>query len=332
MMIGYIPDPFGHPGQVPQILRGFWHRKRPACGADWMKNRSEFWWQSPDGSRVLMAYLRDSYSNGASLPADNLPAFCRCSYSRSRFPGSPFGRLRLSHHVRHRPHGAAAQHLQKPSLMPISNYRIRTLSIRNLPKFVAAVQADIQEQKLALPTVTGELRACKRMHLLPGVLSTRMWIKQRNHASENLLTKWVEPFTVWQELATGAQSSILNQKSAILHQAWRLLMENHPHDSICGCSIDQVHNEMKVRFDQVDQIGAELARQALRRWRPMFRHSLKWGKRPSWFSIQLPDHAAMLSAPPWNCLLARMSSIWWMRTAPACLTRGAVSAAGRSSI
>jgi len=40
-------------------------------------------------------------------------------------------------------------------------------------------------------------------------------------------------------------------------------MENHPHDSICGCSIDQVHNEMKVRFDQVDQIGAELARQSL---------------------------------------------------------------------
>jgi mannosylglycerate hydrolase len=59
------------------------------------------------------------------------------------------------------------------------------------------------------------------------------------------------------------QSSILNQKSEIIHQAWRLLMENHPHDSICGCSIDQVHDEMKVRFDQVDQIGEELTRQSL---------------------------------------------------------------------
>ena len=102
------------------------------------------------------------------------------------------------------------------------------------------------------------------MHLLPGVLSTRMWIKQRNHASENLLTKWVEPFCVFQEYTTGdTPSKILNQKSEILHQAWRLLMENHPHDSICGCSIDQVHDEMKVRFDQVDQIGGELARQSL---------------------------------------------------------------------
>ncbi len=40
-------------------------------------------------------------------------------------------------------------------------------------------------------------------------------------------------------------------------------MENHPHDSICGCSIDQVHDEMKPRFDQVDQVGEEITRQAL---------------------------------------------------------------------
>ena len=33
-------------------------------------------------------------------------------------------------------------------------------------------------------------------------------------------------------------------------------MENHPHDSICGCSIDQVHDEMKPRFDQADQIAS----------------------------------------------------------------------------
>jgi len=74
MLVGYIPDPFGHPGQVPQILRGF--GIETAClwrGLD--KEPAEFWWQSPDGSQVLMAYLRDSYSNGASLPAENPPAF-----------------------------------------------------------------------------------------------------------------------------------------------------------------------------------------------------------------------------------------------------------------
>jgi alpha-mannosidase len=41
-------------------------------------------------------------------------------------------------------------------------------------------------------------------------------------------------------------------------------MENHPHDSICGCSVDQVHDEMEPRFDQADQIGEEITSQALR--------------------------------------------------------------------
>jgi mannosylglycerate hydrolase len=58
-------------------------------------------------------------------------------------------------------------------------------------------------------------------------------------------------------------SDRIRNVAPIVHQAWRLLMENHPHDSICGCSIDQVHDEMKPRFDQVDQIGEEITLQAL---------------------------------------------------------------------
>ncbi|MEE8134069.1 MAG: glycosyl hydrolase-related protein, partial [Gemmatimonadales bacterium] len=35
---------------------------------------------------------------------------------------------------------------------------------------------------------------------------------------------------------------------------------NHPHDSICGCSIDEVHREMVARFEAVLTGGTELAR------------------------------------------------------------------------
>src|SRR5512146_2749524 len=68
MRIGYMPDSFGHIGQMPQILRGFGIDNASVWrGLD--DQPTEFWWQSPDGSRVLMHYLRDSYSNGASLTA-----------------------------------------------------------------------------------------------------------------------------------------------------------------------------------------------------------------------------------------------------------------------
>jgi mannosylglycerate hydrolase len=261
MLVGYIPDPFGQPGQVPQILRGF--GIETAClwrGLD--EEPAEFWWQSPDGSRVLMAYMRDSYSNGASLPADNPPVFSETLTAAvdSLAAHSAISDILIMYGTDHMepPFNTSTAIAYADKILPEARVFHSTL-----PQFVAAVQANIKKQKLALPIVTGELRASKRTHLLPGVLSTRMWIKQSNHTSENLLVKWVEPFSTWQELATGNLSSILNHKSEIIHQSWRLLMENHPHDSICGCSIDQVHDEMKVRFDQVDQIGEELTRQSL---------------------------------------------------------------------
>jgi len=147
-----------------------------------------------------------------------------------------------------------------------------------LPDHLQQISTQIQNLESPIPTIQGELRACDRMHLLPGVLSTRMWIKQRNHYSQTLLEKWAEPFRVfagrfiadksaqtkWAD-RTPAEiaSNRVRNVAPLIRQAWRLVMENHPHDSICGCSIDQVHDEMKPRFDQADQIGDEITQQSL---------------------------------------------------------------------
>ena len=261
MMVGYIPDPFGHPGQVPQLLRGFGIES--ACLWRGLSDQpAEFWWQSPDGSQVLMVNLRDGYGNGASLPADNPAAFAEtlAAAADSLQAHSAVSDFLIMYGTDHmEPPVNTSSALSKANKILKDTHVIHS----TLPNFVAALKADIQKNKLILPVFSGELRDCKRIHLLPGVLSSRIWIKQRNHSSETLLTRWVEPFTVFQELTTGESSTILNQKSSLLNHTWRLLMENHPHDSICGCSIDQVHEEMKVRLDQVDQIGEELTGQSL---------------------------------------------------------------------
>jgi alpha-mannosidase len=266
MPVGYIPDPFGHPGQIPQILRGF--GIEAACvwrGLD--EQPVEFWWQSPDGSRVFMAYLRDSYFNGAWLRPEDTLEFAESISAlgdslAAHSAASDYLIMLGTDHMEPPPHTSKA--IAYADRMLADTRVIHS----TLPQYITAVRASVDAGQL--PVVAGELRASKRMHLLPGVLSTRIWIKQRNHASENLLTKWAEPFAAFQELTSGGNqypagtmSEILNRKSEIIHQAWRLLMENHPHDSICGCSIDQVHDEMKTRFDQVDQIGEELVRQSL---------------------------------------------------------------------
>jgi len=100
-----------------------------------------------------------------------------------------------------------------------------------------------------------------------------MWIKQRNDACQTLLERWAEPFSCWAEyvdrrkptvLVTGVQLlDRLHHPTDLLRLAWKRLLENHPHDSICGCSIDQVHTEMAVRFDEVTQVAEEITRQSL---------------------------------------------------------------------
>ncbi|MFN3432480.1 MAG: glycosyl hydrolase-related protein, partial [Candidatus Sericytochromatia bacterium] len=48
-----------------------------------------------------------------------------------------------------------------------------------------------------------------------------------------------------------------------VRHAWLELMKNHPHDSICGCSIDQVHREMMPRFAAVNQVADELTQRSV---------------------------------------------------------------------
>jgi len=94
---------------------------------------------------------------------------------------------------------------------------------------------------------------------ISGVGSRQVWIKQANAACQSLLCRWAEPFSLLATRETGAE-----HPDSYLRIAWDWLLQNHPHDSICGCSIDQVHQDMRFRFDQRRQIAEELTANALR--------------------------------------------------------------------
>jgi mannosylglycerate hydrolase len=273
MSVGYIPDPFGHIGQLPQILRGFGIEN--ACLWRGLSDEPcEFWWSAPDGSKVFMAYLRESYSNGAGLNTGQKEIFvddiCRARDSLAQHSNS--SHLLIMHGTDHmEPQfdtSTAISSFNQSGINPPTRLLHSTL-----PQYLSAVQADLNQKGIEIPTRTGELRDCQRAPLLPGVLSTRMWIKQRNHTCQTLLEKWAEPFSAWANLVVDDYqrsspqlffpSNRVARPEQVLHSAWRLLIQCHPHDSICGCSIDQVHEEMRSRFDQVEQVGEEITTQSL---------------------------------------------------------------------
>lgn len=256
MQVGYIPDPFGHISQMPQILRGF-GMASAALRRGLDDQPTELLWQSPDGSSVLLCYLRDGYDNAARLPVHDGEAFVREARRLidRLAPFCPTENTLLMNGVDH-----MEPVPELPAMLAYAAQEAPDLRLLHstLPSYVEAVKLDLGGNPTSLTKVTGELRSPKRHHLLPGVLSTRMWIKQRNSAIQNLLSYWAEPFSAWSALAGGDISAGWSQ-AQVVRQAWRYLLENHPHDSICGCGIDQVHREMATRFDWAQQIAERVS-------------------------------------------------------------------------
>lgn len=256
--VGYIPDTFGHIAQMPQLLRGFgidnamvWR----GLGGPTPEFKQEFLWEAPDGSQVFAYWFPDGYYVVDFLHFDN-PAktydetFGRVRRSLERWAERATTDCLLM------PYGGDHRLIDKrlPRLIKEVNEDLKgaaELRWATTKEFLDAVRAERPE----LQVLRGELRdnGAELPHLLPGVLSSRLYLKQMNALGQNALERYAEP------LSALAWLHGRKYERELLWTAWELLVQNHPHDSICGCSIDQVHREMLPRFAQSKQIADILA-------------------------------------------------------------------------
>jgi mannosylglycerate hydrolase len=132
----------------------------------------------------------------------------------------------------------------------------------SLAEYVDFVRRSLGEKALAaLPVRSGEMRHCDLDGfwgaLYASCIAARVDLKVENEAAENSLERRAEP------LASLAWCAGVDYPAERLTAAWKALLENHAHDSINGCSMDQVHKDMAYRFDKARLIGAELATRSL---------------------------------------------------------------------
>lgn len=89
-----------------------------------------------------------------------------------------------------------------------------------------------------------ELRDNSKTFILPGSYSARIGLKQgRTEASYRL------------EQADKLQKLFGSEYDKVIEYAYKLLLQNQAHDSICGCSTDAVHNENYIRYEKILQIA-----------------------------------------------------------------------------
>src|SRR5207247_6766595 len=68
------------------------------------------------------------------------------------------------------------------------------------PSYIENVRRELSENIDSLPRLEGEFRSSQRSNVLAGVLSTRIWLKQRYQQCEDLLARYAEPLSAWRYL------------------------------------------------------------------------------------------------------------------------------------
>lgn len=269
---GYFPDAFGNVSQVPQILKGFGfdnavfgrgvndvmsiddhmdHGTPPECKSI---TNSELLWRGADGSEVIGIWMANWYCNAMELPAepDEL-------------------RDRIEQIVANAEKVALTNHLLGMNgcdHQPVQTNLHEIIKIANqVQDKVEVIQSnftdylnEIRPYREILPIYEGEINGQLTSGSCPLICtaSAHVDIKQDNYSAQHLLEKIAEPISVISMLYGG------EYKQDVFLYAWKKLMQNHPHDSICSCSCDQVYDEMKVRFEKVIACGEELRDTALR--------------------------------------------------------------------
>jgi hypothetical protein len=250
MQVGYLPDMFGHVAQMPQLLRlaGLEHAV-VWRGVPRAIRRTAFWWEALDGSRVRAEYLPQGYGNGEGIADDpkalvDRVAEFESAHGRFLRDGDPIRWMNGTDHQAPQPWlgrvVAEANAVQ-------DKYE---LAITSLAEHLVSAPTD------DLPSWKGELRSGARANLLMGVASNRVDVKQAAARAERSLERLAEPLSA---LFLPAE----RWPARLLDLAWRDVVRNAAHDSICACSIDEVCDAVLHRYAEATQIADGLASRAV---------------------------------------------------------------------
>ena len=268
MMVGYAPDQFGLVSQLPQILSKMginsciFGRGRDRYEQDTegrpvrVFEAAEFRWLSEDGSQILGIQMPFWYNNAQWFPEDPdkaLDYLRKAVADLDQASATPY-RLLMN--------GLDHQQAQE-NLLPI----LRGLNERmeagerihqgRLEDYVAQVEDYLRDRAVACER--GELRFGDDRGILQGTLSSRVGLKQMNARCQLLLERKLEPLYSWLVM-----HGVHTYPREHLDYLWKLLIRNHAHDSICGCSTDEVCGHIEDRLARVEEGSALLIEEAAR--------------------------------------------------------------------
>lgn len=232
--IAYHADTFGHSAYLPEIIKYF-GIKNAIFWRGLGELSSEFLFKGLKSTYLIEGYFHDyfsadvSYEQKAKMIKRTLDRIAQYSSNNILLP-------------------LGADHLKLPD---------------NIKEQIKEINKMLDSYEIVLSTpfcylkkveknykinINNEFRDCKRNFILPGVLSSRIDLKQKNTRLQWQITRITQPLLAISNVL-GLDKNFQNNIE-YLHKE---LIKNHAHDSIYGCSVDNVHETNIYRYNKVQE-------------------------------------------------------------------------------
>ena len=226
--IGYLADTFGHSQNVPEILKEYGINKAivwRGCG----DLPSEFIFNDVKTVNLIRGYFIDIFASEKTIEdkakfiKDNLDKISEKSGKTLLLP-------------------IGADHLDIPKNIAEQIEDINKL----LEDYTIKIGSPFEYfDKVSFKKKHNEeLRNNSKTFILQGSYSSRLKLKQLNTKCSYKV-----------DLANKLQLNFGGIYDNAIEYAYKLLLQNQAHDSICGCSTDEVHEENIMRYKKILQIA-----------------------------------------------------------------------------
>jgi len=234
--IGYLADTFGHSQNVIDVMRDFGIDKCIVWRGCPKEIPSEFKWCGMDTVNLIRGYFHNEFSIKASI--EEKAKMLKKEFDLISEKGKNESFILF-------PIGADHLGVEKDITEQIS-------SINELLKddYYITLGSPFDyfkrvEDNFINYRYNDELRDNSMTFTLQGCYSSRLDLKRMNVECSYKL-----------DLAERAKNYYKDEKyNTLIEHGYKLLLQNQAHDSICGCSTDDVHQENRIRYKKILQIA-----------------------------------------------------------------------------
>lgn len=227
--IGYFADTFGHSKNIPEILKEFDIDKAVVWRGVPDELPADFIFCGVPTVNLVRGYFMDVFSSDKTM--EEKAKFLRKNLDMIAEKSGDTLLLPIG-----------ADHLGIPRDIAYQIEEINTY----LDDYYIVLSSpfDYFEDAKFKVKYNDELRDNSKTFILPGCYSARTKLKQLNTECSYKL-----------DLANKLQYNFGGNYDSAIEYAYKLLLKNQAHDSICGCSTDEVHKENIVRYNKISQIA-----------------------------------------------------------------------------